>query len=72
MNMYRQYFLFSFFIDLLFSYNIIIKEHEYVKLRLSKMNLENQYIYIFNIFKKKLKVKNNKKKNNDVVDEVAQ
>ena len=36
------------------------------------MNLENQYIYIFNIFKKKLKVKNNKKKNNDVVDKVAQ
>ena len=72
MNMYRQYFLFWFFIDLLFSYNIIIKEHEYVKLRLSKMNLENQYIYIFNIFKKKLKVKNNKKKNNDVVDKVAQ
>ena len=36
------------------------------------MNLENQYIYIFNIFKKKIKVKNNKKKNNDVVDEVAQ
>ena len=64
--------MFWFFIDLLFSYNIIIKEHEYVKLRLSKMNLENQYIYIFNIFKKKLKVKNNKKKNNDVVDKVAQ
>ena len=32
-------FLFLFFIDLLFSYNIKIKVDEYVKLKPSKMNL---------------------------------
>ena len=63
MNMYRQNFLFWFFIDLLFSYNIIIKVGEYVK---------PIYIYIYIIFSKKVKLKNNKKKNNNVTDEVAQ
>ena len=61
MNMYKQNFLFWFFIDLLFSYNIIIKVDEYVK-----------PIYIYIIFSKKVKLKNNKKKNNNVTDEVAQ
>ena len=32
-------FLFLFFIDLLFSYNIKIRVNEYVKLKLPKMNL---------------------------------
>ena len=63
MNMYRQNFLFWFFIDLLFSYNIIIKVDEYVK---------PIYIYIYIIFSKKVKLKNNKKKNNNVTNEVAQ
>ena len=34
--------------DLLFSYNTKIKVNEYVKLKLPKMNLLSQYIYIFN------------------------
>ena len=40
MNMFRQYFYFNFFIDLLFSYNVKIKVNEYVKLKLPKMNLQ--------------------------------
>ena len=52
--------------DLLFSYNIKIKVNEYVKLKLPKMNLLSQYIYIFNIFKK------NNKKNNDVANNVME
>ena len=46
MNMYRQNFLFLFFIDLLFSFNIIIKVDEYVKpiyIYIYKM----LYIYIY-------------------------
>ena len=39
MNMYRQYFLFLFFTNLLFIYNIIIKIDEYVKLKPPKINL---------------------------------
>ena len=67
MNMYRQNFLFLFFIDLLFSFNIIIKVDEYVKPIYIYI-----YIYIYIIFSKKVKLKNNKKKNNNVTDEVAQ
>ena len=65
MNMYKQNFLFWFFIDLLFSYNIIIKVDDYVK----PIYI---YIYIYIIFSKKVKLKNNKKKNNNVTDKVAQ
>ena len=43
-------------------YNIKIKVNEYVKLKLFKINLYNQYIYIFNTVKK-LKVKNKYEKN---------
>ena len=41
MNMYRQYFYFNLFIDLLFSYNVKIKVNEYEKLKLPKINLQS-------------------------------